>query len=117
MVKYLLFDLGEIEMTPINLGVEEKKLAEFCRRWKVKQLAIFGSAVRGQLRPDSDIDLLVTFAADAEWTMFDHYRMENELTELFAREIDLTSIRAVEENPNWICRKEILDSARVIYAA
>jgi len=104
-------------MTPMNLGVEEEKLADFCRRWKVKQLAIFGSAVRGQLRADSDLDLLVTFVPDADWSMFDHYRMENELVELFAREVDLTSSQAVKENPNWICRQEILNSAKVIYAA
>ncbi len=103
-------------MIPISLGVGEEKIADFCRRWRVKQLAIFGSAVRGSLRPDSDLDLLVTFAPDADWSMFDHYRMENELVELFAREVDLISRQAVEENPNWICREEILNSAREIYA-
>ena len=113
--KGLIF--GEIEMTPANLGVEQKKIVDFCRRWKIKQLAVFGSAVRGQLRPDSDLDLLVAFDPNADWSMFDHYRMENDLVELFAREVDLISRQAVEENPNWICRKEILNSAKVIYAA
>jgi predicted nucleotidyltransferase len=112
--KGLIF--GEIEMTPANLGVEQKKIVDFCRRWKIKQLAVFGSAVRGQLRPDSDLDLLVAFDPNADWSMFDHYRMENDLVELFAREVDLISRQAVEENPNWICRKEILNSAKVIYA-
>jgi len=113
--KGLIF--GEIEMTPANLGVEQKKIVDFCRRWKIKQLAVFGSAVRGQLRSDSDLDLLVAFDPNADWSMFDHYRMENDLVELFAREVDLISRQAVEENPNWICRKEILNSAKVIYAA
>jgi uncharacterized protein len=101
----------------VDLGVSPERISEICRRWKIKQLAIFGSAGRGQLQPDSDIDLLVTFASDADWSLFDHYRIESEFVELFAREVDLTSRRAVEENPNWICRKEILDSAKVIYAA
>jgi len=69
------------------------------------------------LRPDSDIDLLVTFAPDADWTMFDHYRMENELAELFARDVDLVNVRALEENPNRIYRQQILNSAKVVYAA
>ena len=71
-------------MESVDLGIEPSVIADFCRRWKIKQLAVFGSAAEGVLRPDSDIDLLVTFDPDADWTMFDHYRMENELAELFA---------------------------------
>lgn len=104
-------------MTPMNLGVGAERIAEFCRRWKIRRLAVFGSFVRGELRPGSDIDLLVTFSPDADWTMFDHFAMEEELSHLFGREVDLVSVRAVEENPNPICRRAILDSARQIYAA
>jgi predicted nucleotidyltransferase len=104
-------------MESINLGVEASIIADFCQRWKIKQLAVFGSAAEGVLRPDSDIDLLVTFEPDADWTMFDHYRMENELAELFARDVDLVNIRALEENPNRIYRQQILNSAKVVYAA
>lgn len=104
-------------MTGSDFGIDEVVIADFCSRWKIKQLAVFGSAVRGGLGPDSDIDLLVTFTPEADWSMFDHYRMENELAELLARDVDLVSIRALEENPNSIYRKDILDSAKVIYAA
>jgi hypothetical protein len=104
-------------MTPFNLEIDESTIADFCRRWKIKQLAVFGSAAAGVLRPDSDIDLLVTFDTDADWTMFDHYRMENELAELFARDVDLVNVRALEENPNRIYRQQILKSAKLIYAA
>jgi predicted nucleotidyltransferase len=117
-------------MTPADFGIDEVAIADFCRRWRIQQLAVFGSAVQGGLGPDSDIDLLVTFTPDdsdidllvtftpdADWSMFDHYRMEDELTGLFARDVDLVSIRALEENPNRIYRKQILDTARVIYAA
>ena len=104
-------------MAPINLGIEADKIAVFCQRWKINKLAIFGSAIREELRPDSDIDLLVTFRSDADWTMFDHFTMEDELSRLLGREVDLISLRAVEENPNPITRREILDSARQIYAA
>jgi predicted nucleotidyltransferase len=104
-------------MTPMNLGVGAERIAEFCRGWKIRRLAVFGSFVRGELRPGSDIDLLVTFSPDADWTMFDHFAMEEELSHLFGREVDLVSVRAVEENPNPISRQQILDSARQIYAA
>ncbi|HUV65640.1 MAG TPA: nucleotidyltransferase domain-containing protein [Sedimentisphaerales bacterium] len=104
-------------MTPADLRIDEAAIADFRRRWKIKQLAVFGSAIRGGLGPQSDIDLLVTFTLDADWSMFDHYRMEDELTELFAREVDLVSIRAIEENRNPTYREEILDTARVIYVA
>ncbi len=104
-------------MVSINLGVTDEQIASVCRQWKVTRLAVFGSAAAGKLRADSDIDLLVTFAQNAEWSMFDHYRMEEELTKLFGREVDLVSIKAAEESTNPICRREILESARQIYAA
>jgi hypothetical protein len=104
-------------MTPMDLGISPEKIVEFCRRWKISRLAVFGSAVRGKLRADSDIDLLVTFASDADWSMFDHYRMEDELVAILGREVDLVSKEAIEESANPIFRCEILGSAREIYAA
>lgn len=104
-------------MTPMDLEISPEKIVEFCRRWKISRLAVFGSAVRGKLRPDSDIDLLATFASDADWSMFDHYRMEDELVAILGREVDLASKKAIEENPNPIFRREILGSAKEIYAA
>ena len=82
-------------MTGADFGLDEHVIVDFCRRWKIDQLAVFGSAVRGGLGPGSDIDLLVTFADEADWSMFDHYRMENELVEILAREVDLVNIRSL----------------------
>jgi predicted nucleotidyltransferase len=104
-------------MTATDLGLPQEILREFCQRWKIRRMAVFGSAAQGRMRPDSDIDLLVAFDSDAEWTMFDHYAMEDELAGLFGREVDLVSVRAVEENPDPIRRRQILNSARPIYAA
>jgi len=104
-------------MTPIDLGISPEKIVEFCRRWKISRLAVFGSALRGYLRADSDIDLLATFASDADWSMFDHYRMEDELVAMLGREVDLVSKEAIEESANPIFRREILGSAKEIYAA
>lgn len=104
-------------MTAMDLGVSPEQIEQFCRRWKISRLAVFGSAVKGMLCPDSDIDLLVTFAPDADWTMFDHFAMEEELSRLFGREVDLVTVQALEENPNPAYRREIVGSARQIYAA
>ncbi|NBB73455.1 MAG: nucleotidyltransferase [Bacteroidetes bacterium] len=98
-----------------RLGVSAAQLADCCRRWKITELAVFGSALRDDFRPDSDVDLLVQFAPDATWSLFDHVRMERELEEMAEREVDLLTRRAVEESRNWIRRKAILESARSVY--
>ncbi len=104
-------------MTKEDIIKTIKKHKDIINKYKVKSMALFGSYVRNEQREDSDIDLLVTFAPDADWTMFDHYRMENELVELFARDVDLVNVRALEENPNRIYHQQILKSAKVVYAA
>jgi predicted nucleotidyltransferase len=104
-------------MTAMDLGISQEQIEQFCGRWKISRLAVFGSAAEGRLRPDSDIDFLVTFAPDADWTMFDHFAMEDELAQLFGRDVDLVNVRALEENPNPAYRREIIGSARQIYAA
>jgi predicted nucleotidyltransferase len=93
------------------------RLEEFCRHWNIVELSFFGSALREDFGPDSDIDLLVSFGPDSDWSLLDHARMERELIELLGREVDLVSRAAVEASPNWIRRNEILDTARTLYAA
>ncbi|HEV7504206.1 MAG TPA: nucleotidyltransferase domain-containing protein [Thermoanaerobaculia bacterium] len=93
------------------------ELEKFCRRWKIIELSLFGSALRGSFRSDSDIDLLARFAPDARWSLFDHAEMELELIARLGREVDLLNRSAVERSPNWIRREEILGTARPIYAA
>ena len=92
-------------------------IEEFCRRWKITELALFGSALREDFRPDSDIDMLVTFAPDAEWSLLDHVQIEDELRELLQRDVDVVTKRAVERSANWIRRRDILGSAQIVYAA
>jgi uncharacterized protein len=93
------------------------ELEEFCRRWRIVELSAFGSVLREDFGPGSDIDLLVRFAPEAHWSLLDHMRMERELGEILGREVDLVSRSAVERSPNWIRRKEILSTARTLYAA
>ena len=94
--------------------VSPERLREFCERWKVAELALFGSAARGDMTPDSDVDLAVTFLPEAEWSLFDFASMQIELQELFGRRIDLVE-KGTIRNP--FRRKSILRDLTVLYAA
>jgi len=98
------------------ISFPERPIAEFCRRWKITELAAFGSVVRGDFRPDSDVDLLASFASDADWSLLDALAMEEELSSILGRTVDLVSRRAIERSDNWIRRREILGSAVPVYA-
>jgi hypothetical protein len=98
-------------------GVSAERLAEYCRRWKISELALFGSVLRDDFRPESDVDILVTFGPDARWSIFDLVAMQDELAEIFGRKVDLVSRRGLEFSRNHLRRKEILSKTVVVYAA
>jgi predicted nucleotidyltransferase len=102
-------------MNKVKIKIPTAKIAEFCKRWNVSEFAIFGSALRGDFRSDSDIDVLVSFAPQAHVTLFDMVRMQDELKTIFGREVDLISKRGVENSRNYLRRKAILESAQVIH--
>lgn len=78
---------------------------------------MFGSALREDLRPDSDLDLLVDFAPDADWTLLDHVAIEEELSGILGRKVDLVSRHAIERSSNWIRRKAILETGALFCLA
>lgn len=100
-----------------RIPIPGERLGEFCRRWKIAELRVFGSALRDDFRPDSDLDLLVRFAPDAAWSLLDHVTMEEELSGIVGRKVDLVSQRAIERSPNWIRRRAILESAEPYFAS
>lgn len=100
-----------------DLSRAKDMIADFCRRWKITEFAVFGSILRDDFHNDSDIDVLVTFSPDASWSLFDHVDMQDELSEILGRKVDLLSRRGIEKSRNYIRREAILSSARVIYAA
>jgi uncharacterized protein len=101
----------------LRIPLPEKEIAGFCQRWKINELSAFGSVVRDDFGPESDVDLLVSFSPDVHWTLFDMARMRSELKALLGREVDLVSRRGVESSRNPIRKDAILSSAEVIYAA
>jgi hypothetical protein len=96
-----------------GLILPETGIAEICRRYQVKELSVFGSAARGEMRPDSDLDLLVVFLPEARISLLRHIAAERELSELVGRKVDLVSRRALRDT----LRDEVLSQARLIYAA
>lgn len=102
--------IGQIEL-PMS------KIEDFCQRWNISELALFGSVLRDDFRSDSDIDVLVTFAPNRQISFADFLQAEEELAQLLGREVDLVSRQAVENSRNYIIRKHILKSAKVIYVA
>jgi uncharacterized protein len=100
----------------IKLGlveVEETKLAEICRRYHVRELSVFGSAARGEMRPDSDVDLLVEYEQDARVGLMDHAGLMLDLADLMKRKVDLVSKPGLKP----FIRDSILREARPVYAA
>ena len=100
-----------------RISVDREKISDFCKRWKITEFALFGSVLRKDFHPASDVDVLVTFAPEARWGLFDLVRMESELEGLFGRKVELVSRRGLESSPNYLRRKAILESAQVVHVA
>ena len=102
-----------------RLNTTPEQLADFCEKWQIEELALFGSILRDDFRhggeDPSDIDILYTYMPQAQYG-FEIFDMKEELEILFARKVDLVSKNAVQKSRNWLRRKTILESAQVIYA-
>jgi predicted nucleotidyltransferase len=96
------------------LQISNDRIENFCRRWKVTELALFGSVLRKDFGPDSDIDVLVSFTDDAGWSLFDLVDMAEELEAIFGRKVDLVEKKAIR---NPFRRQAILPRREIIYAA
>lgn len=106
-----------IDRLPLPIDLPYDDLADYCQRWKIVKLEVFGSVLRDDFGPESDVDFLVTFDPAARWTLFDMVHAQDELASLVGRSVDLVSRRPIEESENWIRRRSILSSARPLYVA
>ena len=97
-----------------GIDISDEKIAELCRKWKVTELSLFGSILRDDFGPKSDVDVLVVFQPDAPWSLWDLMNMKEELEVLFGRPVDLVEKEALR-NP-WRKRR-ILSTYEVVYAA
>lgn len=99
-----------------QLPISREQLEAFCKRWRIVELALFGSVLRDDFGPDSDVDVLVTVADDAHWGWM-AFDIQEELGGLLGRSVDLVYRKAIEQSDNWILRRQILSTARVIFPA
>ena len=104
-------------MNQKRFTIPRKKIAVFCKRWNVSEFAIFGSALRADFRPDSDVDVLVSFTPGAGVSLFDMVHMQDELKQIFKRNVDLISKQGLKSSRNYLRRKAILESAQVIHVS
>ena len=104
------------QMASVEIELPKEKIAAFCQRWQVTEFALFGSVLRDDFRPDSDIDVMVQFHPEAHPTFSSLDQMEAELKTMFHRNIDLITRQGIETSRNYLRRQEILSSAQVIYA-
>jgi uncharacterized protein len=101
-------------MVSRNVDIPRGEIEAFCHKWKIRELSLFGSVLRDDFRPDSDIDVLVSFEPDDPWDLFHLVEMRDELIALFGRDVDLIEKEGLR---NPFRRRTILDTREVIYAA
>ena len=100
-----------------QIAMNRQQIADFCLRWQVSEFYVFGSVLRDDFTPESDIDVAVRFSPSATYSLFDLVDMEEELRGLFGRKVDLLTLRAIEKMPNPFRRRAILASLALVHAA
>jgi predicted nucleotidyltransferase len=101
----------------IQIELHENKIVEFCQKNYIHSLGIFGSALREDFGPGSDVDVLVEFEQQNEPDLFKLVELQDELSKILGRKVDLVERRAVEKSENYIRRRHILESVEPIYVA
>jgi len=101
-------------MITSRINFPNDQVVEFCKRWQVDEFSLFGSVLRDDFRPDSDVDVLVSFNPAASWSLFDLVTMQDELQKIFGRTVDLVEREGLR---NPFRKRSILSSREVIYAA
>ena len=100
-----------------RISVDKQRIAAFCRARQIERLAFFGSVLREDFRPDSDVDVLVSFARGVSYGLFEMVHLEEELGSILGRKVDLIEREGVEQSENYIRRRYILETAEPVYVA
>jgi hypothetical protein len=98
----------------VRIAVDQARIGEFCRKWRIRELALFGSALRDDFGPDSDVDVLVELQPDHGLSLYDWVDMIEQLETIFGRKVDLVAKGGLK---NPFRRREILRTAEVVYAS
>jgi len=100
-----------------RIPIDREKIETFCTKWSIVEFSFFGSVLTDEFRPNSDVDVMVEFAKDAHWGMWDMWDIEEELKVMFGRNVDLMTRRSITRSENYLMRQSILSGARTFYAA
>lgn len=103
--------------TSTQIFIPQDEIRAFCRQHHIQRLAVFGSVLRDDFRPDSDVDVLVDFEEEAEPGLLEIVAVQEELSAILGRPVDLVERKAVESSENYIRRRHILDTAERVYVA
>jgi predicted nucleotidyltransferase len=103
-------------LNELKINVPRKKLAAFCRKYRIQKLAFWGSVLRDDFNPTSDVDVLVEFEQGYTPGLA-FFAMPEELHKILGHEVDLLTFRGVETSRNPFRRKAMLDSAKTYYVA
>lgn len=101
-------------MAQPRIDIPMESIKAFCAKWKIIELSLFGSVLRDDFRPDSDIDVLLSFDDNSSWSLYDFVDMKDELMSIFGREVDLVEKEAIR---NPYRRRSMLAEHEVLYAA
>ncbi|HAB52697.1 MAG: hypothetical protein A2315_04280 [Ignavibacteria bacterium RIFOXYB2_FULL_35_12] len=104
-------------MTIRNINIQEEQLREICKRYLIRELAVFGSALREDFNEKSDVDLLIEFEPESGITLFNIVDLKEEFEKLFGRDVDIVSKKAIQRSRNHLKRKSILENFKVIYVS
>jgi predicted nucleotidyltransferase len=103
-------------MPTTRIELPTEKIADFCRRWSIATLEVFGSVLRDDFRPDSDVDFIAKYLPEAHWSLLDRVHMKHELEDMLGREVDLLNRRALEHGRQNSRAAAILAEAQLVYA-
>jgi predicted nucleotidyltransferase len=101
----------------LRITVPREEIVAFCHRRGIRRLSMFGSVLRDDFSPDSDVDVLVDFERGVDLGLLEIISIENELSEILGRKVDFADREEVERSGNYLRRREILDTAETVYVA
>ena len=101
----------------LQVPLDRDALAAFCKKWRIRELSLFGSALRDDFGPESDVDVMVNFDPGVSCGLFEMVHLEEELGAIIGRKVDLVERENIEQSENYIRRRYILESEEPIYVA
>ena len=104
-------------MTTVRISIPYAEIAALCRKWRIRELALFGSVLRDDFRPDSDVDVLVDFEPGAPWSLSRWLSIRDELSSLLGRPVDLVEKGAIEQSRNPFLKRHVLAHMEPVYVA